>query len=183
MENNINRVGYTIDMDWFSVNDLDFGSDLDFQKIGEGTFDRILGYILDQLNKYAELLSFEMVQKTGKTDFDLMTIKKDNIVKNWLNLDTALDKVVSNISEEIVSSSAKFDTDIESIELKEAYEDCPYKEIEIDVKVSEEIDINKFNDFSDYVGINVGKLLDKELFTSHEKEIEIRQRLLIVLSQ
>lgn len=187
--NIVNNFGYTIDVDWFSINELEYTSELGFQhselgfqRIGEGTFD-ILVYIWDQINKFAEILSLEMVQKTGKKDFGLMAIKKDNVVKSWLNLDTLLDRVVNNISEEIVSSSAKFDTEIESIELKEAYEDCPYEEIEMDIKVSEGMDIDKFNDFSDHVGMNIGKLIDREIFTNPEKEIEIRQRLLIVVRQ
>ena len=151
--------------------------ELHFQEVEQKTY----GFSTDNLSEIWQ--KFIGMLKEGWEMIKEFIVKADSTVKRWLYSDSVLDRVINNISEEIFLSSTKFGAKIESIELKEAYKDHSYEEIEIDIKVPKEMDINKLNDFWDYVGTNVSKSIDNELFTDSEKEMEIREKLLVVVSQ
>lgn len=110
-------------------------------------------------------------------------VNADNVVKRWLYSDSVLETVINNISQEIFISSTKFGTKIESIEMTEAYENDSLKEIEIDIKVSADTDINVLTRFWDYIGEKVDIIIDNLQFNDSTKAKEIKDRLLIVVSE
>ncbi|MGB9980534.1 hypothetical protein [Methanobacterium sp.] len=158
--------------------------ELHFQQVEQKTY----GFSRDYISKSTDYISklwqkFVGMLKEGWEMIKEFIVKPDRVVKQWLYSDTVLDRIINNISKEIFISSTKFSTEIESIEMTEAYKDDPFKEIEIDVKVPEEMDICKLNAFWDYVGDKVDTIIDNEQFIDPIKANEIKERLLIVVSK
>ena len=152
-------------------------NELKFQETEQKTYESFTDSFSEMLNKVAEII---------RTNWEMMKeyiVKADNVVKRWLYADNVLDRVINTISQEIYISSAQFDTTIESIKMKEAYENDSLKEIEIVVKVSADMDINKLTQFWDYIGEKVDTIIDIERFSDTIKAKEIKERLLIVVSE
>ena len=152
-------------------------SDLQFQETEQKTY----GSFTDSISELWQKLS-ELLKKSWEKMKDFI-VKVDNVVKKWLYSDNVLDRVINIISREIYISSAKFDTQIESINLSEAYENDSLQEIEIKVKVPEDMDINKLTQFWDYLGEKIDKIIDIEKFNDPIKAKEINNRLLVVVSE
>ena len=110
-----------------------------------------------------------------------MSLIKDDKVISWLNSDPTLNNVVDRISDNIVESAKGFETNITQVSMSEAHKDNSLEEIEIEIKVPEEMDMYELNDFWDDVGDKVDLILEKEASINHTKAQEIKERLLIVV--
>lgn len=151
------------------------------QQIPAGCYS--LPLICSEKEELHTALSFNrMADSKRKKELIPLPLIKDDKVITWLNSDPYLAMVVNNIPNDIDKSVESFDTELIQIQMIEAYEDHSYEEIEINVKVSKDMDIYKLNELWDQIGANLDKIIEDKGFDEATTK-RIKQRLLIVVSQ
>lgn len=152
----------------------------DKQQIPAGCYS--LPIICSEKEELHTALSFNrMADSKRKKELIPLSLIKDDKVISWLNSDPTLNNVVDRISDNIVESAKGFETNITQVSMSEAHKDNSLEEIEIEIKVPEEMDMYELNDFWDDVGDKVDLILEKEASINHTKAQEIKERLLIVV--
>jgi len=108
----------------------------------------------------------------NKDELSHLAIKKDSVVQDWFISEPILDDAVTRVSNEIINFADNSGIKLQGIEIKEAYKDHPYKEIEIEIKVTKDLAFDDLDEFWDNAGKEVSKIID--INWDNDRAIEIK---------
>lgn len=131
-------------------------------------------------------LSFKgMADLKKKEGLNKLPLIKDDKVKLWIDSNEFFGEVIGSITNEIEESTKDFDIEIKDMYIKNAYpsdEDNDLEEFVIMVKVPQGTDIDKINEFWDYIGTKSTEFLDEKI-EINPNTAEVDEKLLIVVRE